>query len=216
VLITCLTCKTSAQGNAPFKVPQYWKNTNMLRTIDLTSPVVRIATSVVAQNIHNESIGEYYYPIPEEWNKHLSYIEVKERKTEQVFEVEKAEFESLKWVPSSNNISQFEDMYVMQFSSETNEVICGKPKKFKWPLLLNDNSSLTNNNCSQIQYYKIFFNRRLDPQERLKFTITTAFTHVLTPYPKEVAQTERQNILFRGNQYGNSAYHTDQQKTQVK
>src|SRR4051794_25032564 len=200
VLTTCLICKTSAQVNAittaPFNVPQHWRNTNMLRTIDLTSPIVRVATSVVAQNIHNESIGEYYYPIPEEWDEHLSYIEVKEKKTEQSFEVERAEFDSLKWVPSSNKISQFEDMFVMQFSSETNEVICGKSKKFKWPLLLNDTSS-TNNNCSQIQYYKIFFNRRLDPQEKIKFTITTAFTHMLTPYPKEVSQTGRQNMLFR-------------------
>src|SRR5438045_1294012 len=91
MLIICLVVyKTSAQANAPFEVPQHWRNTNMLRTIDLTGPIVRVATAVVAQNIHNESLGEYYYPIPEEWNEHLSYIEVKERKTEQTFEVEKA------------------------------------------------------------------------------------------------------------------------------
>ncbi|RIA96849.1 Ribophorin I [Glomus cerebriforme] len=180
----------------------------MLRTIDLTSSVVREATSFAAQNIHNESIGEYYYPIPTEWDEHLSYIEVKERKTEQFFQVEKAEFDSLKWVTS-----QFENTFVTQILNSTNEIICGKPKNFKWPLL---HTFSTNNHYSQFQYYKIFFNRRLDPQEKIKFTVTTAFTHMLTPYPKEITQTERQNILFRGNQYGNSAYHTDHQKTVVK
>jgi len=39
---------------------------------------------------------------------------------------------------------------------------------------------------------------------------------MITPYPKEITQTGRQNILFRGNQYGNSAYHTTQQKTVIK
>ncbi|PKY53301.1 Ribophorin I [Rhizophagus irregularis] len=168
VLVTCLIYTASANVNAiispPFNVPKNWKNTNMLRTIDLTSSIVRETTAVVAQNIHNESIGEYYYPIPKEWDEHLSFIEVKEKGTAQFFEVEKAEFNSL----------------------------------------------------NKIQYYKISFNRRLDPEDKIKLTVTTAFTHVLTPYPKEIAQTGRQNILFRGNQYGNSAYHTAQQKTTVK
>ncbi|GBC04040.1 hypothetical protein RclHR1_05490003 [Rhizophagus clarus] len=184
----------------------------MHRTIDLTSSIVRETTSFAAQNIYNESIGEYYYPIPKEWDEHLSFIEVKERKTEQYFEVEKADFNSLKWVASSKLSDQFENTFVMHISNETNEIICGKPKNFKWPLL--HTSSM--NNCSQIQYYKISFNRRLDPEDKIKFTVTTAFTHMLTPYPKEIAQTGRQNMLFRGNQYGNSAYYTAQQKTVVK
>jgi hypothetical protein len=217
VLTTCLVYKASANVNAlitpPFNVPQKWKNTNMLRTIDLTSSVVRESTSVVAQNIHNESIGEYYYPIPKEWDEHLSFIEAKERKTEQLFEVEKAEINSLKWVASSKLSDQFENTFVMHISNETNEIICGKPKNFKWPLL---HTSSTNNYCSQIQYYKITFNRRLDPEEKIKFTVSTAFTHMLTPYPKEISQSGRQNVLFHGNQYGNSAYNTTQQKTVVK
>jgi len=89
----------------------------MLRTIDLTSSIVREITSVVAQNIHNESIGEYYYPIPKEWDEHLSFIEVKERKTEQSFEVEKAEFDSLKWVSFLQRIIIIVRSNIIKFSS---------------------------------------------------------------------------------------------------
>ncbi|CAG8497077.1 11419_t:CDS:2 [Funneliformis caledonium] len=211
VLTISLAYKTLAT-NVTF-VPQHWRNTNMLRTIDLTSSIVRETTSVAAQNIHNESIGEYYFPIPEQWDNHLSYIEVRERKTKQTFEVEKVKINPLKWVPYSNQLSrQFDDMFVMQ-RNEKNEIICGSSKKFKLPLL---HSNDTTSTCSRIRYYKIFFNRRLDPQEQIKFTITTAFTHMLIPYPKEITQTGRQQLLFQGNQYGNSAYQTDQQKTNVK
>ncbi|CAG8495429.1 4520_t:CDS:2 [Acaulospora morrowiae] len=216
--IPCIFATSSAVSSAPFYVPQYWKNTNFLRVIDLTTYAVRETTSIVAKNVHSEPIGEYYFPIKEEFDDHLSYIEVTEKKTDKIFQVKKAEFDSLKWVTDLFSTGHV-NIFTMQYSSEKNQVYCGKSSKFKNSLLpLNADSTNVNQNqnCSRIQFYKITFDRRIDPNEKIVLVVKAIFTHTLTPYPREIAQTGRQNLLYQGNLYGNSAYPTEQQKTNIK
>ncbi|CAG8533365.1 13020_t:CDS:2 [Ambispora leptoticha] len=164
VLIVCAAVFSSSATSTPVNVPQYWRNSNILRTIDLTSPIVRETTVIIAQNVHDDLIGEYYFPVKEKLDKHLAWIEAKERKTDVVFDVEKAEFDSI----------------------------------------------------NHIQYYKITFDRRVEPQEKITVIIKTAFTHILTTVPHEIPQTGRQYLLYEGNQYASSAYLSEKQKTNVK
>ncbi|CAG8519705.1 9344_t:CDS:2 [Acaulospora colombiana] len=162
-IIPYTSATSNAISTAPFDVPQYWTNTNFLRVIDLTTHVSRETTTIAAKNVHSEPLGEYYFPIKESLDEHLSYIEASEKRANKVFEVTKAEFDSLK-----------------------------------------------------IQFYKITFDRLINPNEKIVLVVKTAFTHILTPYPLEIAQTGRQNLLYRGSIYGNSAYFTEQQKTNIK
>ncbi|RIB10885.1 Ribophorin I [Gigaspora rosea] len=163
-LSICIIYNALVTADALPHVPQYWRNTNMVRTIDLSSYVVRESIAIASQNVHTEPVGEYYFPIPDGLSEHLAYIEVKEKKTDKVFEVEKVVSDSV----------------------------------------------------NQTQYYKIYFDHRIDPQEKVLFIVKTAYIHELTPYPFEIAQTGRQNLIYRGNIYGNSAYYTEKQKTNVK
>ncbi|RHZ81062.1 hypothetical protein Glove_124g21 [Diversispora epigaea] len=164
VLSICLIHNTSATTENEIIIPQYWINTKFIRTIDITTAVVRENIAILAQNVHNEPLREYYFPINENFDVHLSYITVKEKKTSKIFNIVKADFDSFK----------------------------------------------------RIQFYKIIFDRQIDPHEKIVFIMSTAFIHMLTPYPVEIAQSGRQNLLFRGNLYGNSAYTTEQQKTTIK
>ncbi|KAG9290784.1 hypothetical protein G9A89_011747 [Geosiphon pyriformis] len=164
VLLKLTEAISTDVSKIPFNPPQHWRNVNILRTLDLTSSIVRETTAIVALNVADESFGEYYLPIEELFNEHLAWIEAKERKTDRVFDVEKAEFDSL----------------------------------------------------NKIQFYKIIFNRRIDPQEKITFVIKTAFTHILKPIPHEITQTGRQYLFYSGNQYSNNAYFSEKQKTNVK
>ncbi|CAG8569854.1 12680_t:CDS:2, partial [Dentiscutata heterogama] len=101
--------------DAPPHVPQYWRNTNMVRTIDLSSYVVRESTAIASQNVHTEPVGEYYFPIPGGLAKNLAYIEVKEKKTDKLFEIEKIGSDSVKWV-SNLFLPQTVDMFTILHS----------------------------------------------------------------------------------------------------
>ncbi|CAG8536531.1 11252_t:CDS:2 [Diversispora eburnea] len=163
VLNFCLIHNTSATTENEIIIPQYWINTKIIRTIDISTVVVRENIAIMAKNVHNEPLREYYFPINEKFDVHLSYITVKEKKTLKIYNVEKADFDSFK----------------------------------------------------RIQFYKITFDQDIDPQGKIIFTVSTAFIHMLTPYPAEIPQSGRQNLLFRENLYGNSVYITEQQKTTI-
>ncbi|CAG8595776.1 1297_t:CDS:2 [Ambispora gerdemannii] len=166
VLIVCTAVFSSSAIiiPTPVNIPQHWLNNNILRTIDLTSPIVRETTVIIAQNVHNDLVGEYHFPVKEKLDKNLAWIEAKERKTDIVFDVEKVEFDSI----------------------------------------------------NHIQYYKITFDRRVEPQEKITLIIKTVFTHILTPVPYEIPQTGRQYLVYEGSQYANSAYLSEKQKTNIK
>nr|CAG8532706.1 2994_t:CDS:2 [Entrophospora candida] len=145
-----------------FSVPQYWKNVNLIRAVELHDPIVRESISYNVENIHEEPIDEYYFPIAEKWHDHLSYIEAKGKKTK-ILNVEKAEFDL----------------------------------------------------ANRIQYYKIYFDQRIESKGKYRFEVKLAYTHVLRPYPYEIDQNDKQYLVYEGNVYGNSAYFTENTKTNI-
>lgn len=88
-IVLLITCLSSFVLGA---IPQVYQHTNLLRTIDLTKPYIRDSTALILENISNATQTEYYWGIPLNLVDHLSYLEVKEKKTgaTQLFHVEKA------------------------------------------------------------------------------------------------------------------------------
>jgi oligosaccharyltransferase complex subunit alpha (ribophorin I) len=64
-------------------VPQVLKITNLLRTLDLTKPVIREITSSALQNIAEESVSEYFFPIDSGYEENLALITAENRKTKE-------------------------------------------------------------------------------------------------------------------------------------
>src|SRR5690349_16224100 len=58
-------CAASESGAAkvPFRIPKQWTHANVLRTIDLSSPVVRETVSLVAQNTGSSQASVYYFTL---------------------------------------------------------------------------------------------------------------------------------------------------------
>ena len=96
LFLLALTLVSAGVKEASFIVPQTWKNLNLLRTVDLTTPIVREVTAFVAFNTGDDPSKEYYFPVSEERDKHLAWISANERKTTVNFEVEKAGFDTEK------------------------------------------------------------------------------------------------------------------------
>ncbi|KAG0327144.1 dolichyl-diphosphooligosaccharide--protein glycosyltransferase subunit 1 [Podila humilis] len=70
-------------------VPQNLKITNLLRTLDLTRPLIREITSAAIQNIAEESVQEYYFPLDQTYLSNLAYISAENRKTKEALELVK-------------------------------------------------------------------------------------------------------------------------------
>src|SRR5438876_1992823 len=89
-LILVLLCFSSSTVLA--LIPQSFCHTNLLRTIDLTKPYVRDSTALILENISNSTQTDYYWGIPLDLVPKLSYLEVREKKTDAVelFPVERA------------------------------------------------------------------------------------------------------------------------------
>lgn len=72
-------------------VPQNIKITNLLRTLDLSRPLVREITSAAIQNIAEEDVKDYYFPVDHAYMSNLAYITAENRKTKEALELVKDE-----------------------------------------------------------------------------------------------------------------------------
>ncbi|KFH67387.1 hypothetical protein MVEG_06121 [Podila verticillata NRRL 6337] len=70
-------------------VPQVFRITNLLRTIDLTQTLVRETTSAAILNIGTELQSEYYFPVDQAYTPNLALITAENRKTKESLEIEK-------------------------------------------------------------------------------------------------------------------------------
>ncbi|CAO3568941.1 unnamed protein product [Mortierella alpina] len=68
-------------------VPQVLKITNLLRTLDLSKPLVREITSAAVLNIVQEDVHEYYFPVDQAYTANLAHIWAENRKTKEALEV---------------------------------------------------------------------------------------------------------------------------------
>lgn len=73
-------------------VPQTFKITNLLRTLDLSKPIIREITSAAVQNTHaDQDQTDYYFPVDQAYSDNLAFISAENRKTKEVLEVSKDE-----------------------------------------------------------------------------------------------------------------------------
>ncbi|KAF9353450.1 dolichyl-diphosphooligosaccharide--protein glycosyltransferase subunit 1 [Mortierella sp. AD094] len=70
-------------------VPQVFKITNLLRTLDLSKPLIREITSAAVLNIAEKDATEYYFPVDQAFLPHLALITAENRKTKENLEVTK-------------------------------------------------------------------------------------------------------------------------------
>ncbi|KAI7831767.1 Ribophorin I [Gamsiella multidivaricata] len=70
-------------------VPQVLVITNLLRTLDLSRPMIREITSAALQNVAEENVTEYYFPVDQGYSDSLAFITAENRKTKENLEVTK-------------------------------------------------------------------------------------------------------------------------------
>jgi oligosaccharyltransferase complex subunit alpha (ribophorin I) len=65
---------------ADFTPPQVFKQSNLLRTIDLTKPYAREIIAAVVENISKQPQSEFYLPVDKATLPKLSYVEARNKK----------------------------------------------------------------------------------------------------------------------------------------
>ncbi|KAF8959781.1 hypothetical protein BGZ46_001691, partial [Entomortierella lignicola] len=68
-------------------VPQVFKISNLLRTLDLSKPLIKEITSAAVLNVAKEDATEYYFPIDSAFLDNLAFISAENRKTKENLEV---------------------------------------------------------------------------------------------------------------------------------
>ncbi|KAF9580756.1 proteasome regulatory particle base subunit [Lunasporangiospora selenospora] len=68
-------------------VPQHLKITNLLRTLDLSKPLVREITSAALQNVAEQNVTDYYFPVDQVYTFNLAHISAENRKTKESLKV---------------------------------------------------------------------------------------------------------------------------------
>jgi oligosaccharyltransferase complex subunit alpha (ribophorin I) len=70
--------------------------------------------------------------------------------------------------------------------------------------------------CSTTQYYKITLPKPLKPKDQQTLSITYWALSPLSPLPAQIAQSDKQYVLYTFSAYAPSAYVTEKQKTKLK
>ncbi|KAK3103927.1 hypothetical protein FSP39_022971 [Pinctada imbricata] len=65
------------------------------------------------------------------------------------------------------------------------------------------------------QFWRIDLERNLEAGKTLKVEVDTVFAHALRPYPAEIPQGQKQQVVFEGSVYFYSPYKTNTQNTAV-
>lgn len=131
------------------------------RSIDLASQLVKVSTQLTLKNGGNP-VNEVTVAVEEDQNKHLSFIEVTNKKDEDT--------------------------------------------KLK----------LSSSSSSEGQLYKVALGSSLGKDASITLVIETVFSHKLEPFPTQITQSEKQQVVFKGNTYIYSPYLIKEQKTTVK
>jgi len=68
---------------------------------------------------------------------------------------------------------------------------------------------------SDKQFWRVALPSALDSGKTITVTVDIAYTHALSPYPREITQSEKQYVVFSGNLYVFSPYKVKTQTTVV-
>ncbi|KAF9163863.1 dolichyl-diphosphooligosaccharide--protein glycosyltransferase subunit 1 [Actinomortierella ambigua] len=153
----------SKEELGPTIIKQTVRITNLLRTLDLTTPITREITSAAVLNIGETDVDEYFFPVDTFYSSSLASIEAENRKTKEALEV------------------------VKDVVDEENE----------------------------IHYYKVKLSSPLKAGEKMQITVRVALVGLIRPFPAEISQNEKQQMVYFGNPYALTAYPANKQKTTV-
>lgn len=85
---------------ASFTPPPVFKNTNLLRAIDLTRPYSKEIIAIIIENVSGEKQSDYYVPFDANVVENVSYLEARDKKGSQGdFEVSRVEFNPERYTP---------------------------------------------------------------------------------------------------------------------
>lgn len=86
---------------ADFQPPQVYRNTNLLRTVDLSKPYSREVVAVIVENTSDEPQSEYYVPLAREQAGNVSYLKARDKKAGVKFSVRRVDGAEDRFPPSS-------------------------------------------------------------------------------------------------------------------
>ena len=87
---------------ADFTPPQVFKNTNLLRTIDLSKPWTKEIVAIIVENISGEKQSDYFVPFDKDVMGKVSYFEARDKKgSAGDFQASKVEFNPERYAESS-------------------------------------------------------------------------------------------------------------------
>lgn len=90
-----------------FTPPQVLKNTNLLRSVDLTRPYSREVVAVIVENVSGAPQNEYYVPFDKEMAERVSYVEARDKAGPGgEFMVRKVEFDENRYVLPSAQLGR--------------------------------------------------------------------------------------------------------------
>jgi hypothetical protein len=55
-------------------LPMHFKNSKIVRTVDLRATIAREEIGIRAENIHQQPVDEYYIPFPEIFDEKVAYL----------------------------------------------------------------------------------------------------------------------------------------------
>ncbi|CDS08914.1 hypothetical protein LRAMOSA10275 [Lichtheimia ramosa] len=147
-----------------FTVDSPFRNTRLVRVIDLRGNVVHHDIGIRARNIDTKPVNEYLFTVSPDTSENVADIKAflrQEPKTDLVVEPVLAPTAGPGW-------------------------------------------------------YKIVFDKPLEPDTEIRFGIKIAYTHVLENLPASIKQLGRQYVYYSDNIYVNSPYFTDEIKTTLQ
>ncbi|KAI7884958.1 Ribophorin I [Lichtheimia hyalospora FSU 10163] len=147
-----------------FTVDSTFRNTRLIRVIDLRGNVIHHDIGIRARNIDSQPTSEYIFMVSPETNENIADIKA-----------------FLRQEPKS---------------ALTVEPISEPTAGSGW--------------------YKIIFDKPIEPDTEIRFGIKIAYTHVLENLPASIKQLGRQYVYYSENIYVNSPYFTDELKTTLQ
>lgn len=169
-----------------FKPPPVFKNTNLLRNINLEKSYPRETVNVVIENIDAQAQDTYYIPFKAETIGLVGGLEVRDKK----------------------------DAEKPVFRSEVVEYDPYRCAHLMLPAISHSYADIAF--TSPTQFYRVTLPTPLAPKAQQTLSITYHILSVLTPLPALIKQQDKQYLLHAFSTYAPSAYLTQKQKTKIK
>lgn len=69
--------------------------------------------------------------------------------------------------------------------------------------------------CRDLSFWRIDLPSNIEPGKTMTVDVESSYAHALTPYPAEITQSQKQQVLYEGNVFFFTPYSTKSQTTTV-